>query len=165
MKTLSLFLILEFAAIMIVAQPANFSGVQLKTTDGVTVDASQILNTDGFTLMVFWKSGNAKCCDNIQSLQNAWISSLKDKGVKLVAICVDCTGSWTHVKPFVSARNWDFQVFVDVNGDFKRFMNVSIVPSTLILNENSEVVCRQNGFCAGDDSMICEMIEAKISQK
>jgi hypothetical protein len=165
MKTLFLFLMLQSSALMVAAQPVNFSSVQLKTTDGVTVDASQALNTGGFTLMVFWKSGNAKCCDNIQTLQNAWASSLKDKGVKLVAICVDCAGNWTHVKPFVSAHNWEFQVFVDVNGDFKRFMNVNTVPSTLIINENSEVICRQIGFCAGDDSMICEMIEAKISKK
>lgn len=165
MKTLFLLLVMEFSAMMIAAQSANFSGVQLKSMDGVNVNASQIMNADGFTLMVFWKSGNAKCCDNIQSLQNAWISSLKDKGVKLVAVCVDCTGSWTHVKPFVAAHNWDFDVFIDVNGDFKRFMNVNTFPSTLIINEKSEVVCRQNGFCAGDDSMICDMIEAKIKTK
>ncbi len=54
--------------------------------------------------------------------------SYQEKGVKFVAICVDCTGRIDHVKPIVYGQNIEMEVYVDRNGDLKRAMNVSYTP-------------------------------------
>jgi len=164
MKTLILFVLMTIATGYVASQSSNLMETDLKDLDGFNVNSSEIFNNDGFTLLVFWKSSNEKCCENIESLQNAWAESLREKGVKMVAICVDCSGSWTHVKPIVNARLWDFDVFIDVNGNLKRAMNVSNVPCTIVLNDKQDIVCRQNGYCANSGDLICEIIESKIGR-
>jgi len=91
-------------------------------------------------------------------MQSAWISQLKDKGVKLIAICVDCRGTWSYLKPFVQGKAWDFDVYIDVNGDFKRAMGVTDAPYTLLLDKNQKVVCRSAGYCSGNEEFVCQKI-------
>jgi len=111
-----------------------------------------------YTLMVFWKTNSTKCCDNLETLQSAWLSQLKQKGVNLIAICSCYDGNWMKVKPLVYAKEWDFEVFIDVNGDFKRNMGVISVPHTLLLDSKLNKVCSTNGWCPGNEDIICKKI-------
>jgi len=158
MKTLSLFIALLWAVLGLHAQSETFPGINLKTPDGNSVSAAKIFSREQPTLLIFWKSTSEKCCENLENIQNAWTESLAEKGVKLVAICVDCSGGWGHVKPIVMGKGWVFETYIDVNGDFKRAMNVNTIPCTILLNENLKQVCRYNGFCAGSGEMICEKV-------
>lgn len=76
----------------------------------------------------------------------------------MICICVDGTGSWSHVKPVVDGNCWEFDTYVDVNCDLKRAMNVTNVPCTILLDGSKNLICRYNGFCIGADQMLCEKI-------
>jgi cytochrome c biogenesis protein CcmG, thiol:disulfide interchange protein DsbE len=78
--------------------------------------------------------------------------------VKMVAICVDCNGNWTQVKPIVNGNNWDFETYIDVNGDFKRAMNVGDVPCSMLFDTDQNLVCRMNNACKGSEEFICSSI-------
>jgi cytochrome c biogenesis protein CcmG, thiol:disulfide interchange protein DsbE len=162
MKNLILFVMLAFVIAKATAQHQNLPVVDLKNTDGYTVSTVRIFEPGGFTMLVFWKSTIGKCCENLESLQNAWYESLMEKGVKMIAICVDCNGTWSHVKPVINARGWSFDTYIDVNGDFKRAMNVNTIPCTILLDENLTPICRQNGFCSGSGELACEKIEGHL---
>jgi len=43
--------------------------------------------------------------------------------------------SSNSVAPFVNARGWEFPVYLDPNGDFKRAMNVGDIPHTFLLDK------------------------------
>ncbi|MCU0370192.1 MAG: TlpA family protein disulfide reductase [Bacteroidales bacterium] len=158
MKTIAIILIALLPVLRISAQQTSIPDVDLRDIDGNIISSSQITQPGTATMVVFWKSSSGKCCENLETLQEAWQETLKHKGVRLVAICVDCNGSWTQVKPIVNGNSWDFDTYIDVNGDFKRAMNVGDVPCTMLFDEDQNMICRYNSACTGSQEFICANI-------
>ena len=59
-------------------------------------------------------------------------TSLKDKNVRVIGICLDVSGNMSNIKPFVYGNNIDMDVYIDKNGEFKRAMNIPDVPYNII---------------------------------
>ena len=141
------------------AQESQLHFCELMDLNGAIVPFNKIVpDTASFTLLVFWKTNSTKCCDNLETLQSAWLSQLKQKGVNLIAICSNCDGNWMKIKPLVYAKEWDFEVFIDVNGDFKRNMGVISIPHTLLLDSKLNKICSTSGWCPGNEDIICKKI-------
>lgn len=158
MKWLLVFLLIILATFRLMAQFETFSRTNLRDLNGNLVLMSAVVKTGHPLVMVFWKSGNSRCCENLESIQSAWMNNLKEKGVNFIAICEDCSGSWAHVKPIVKANGWDFDVFIDVNGDLKRALCVTTTPSTLLFDGDMILICRHPGWCSGSEDLLCEKI-------
>jgi hypothetical protein len=158
MKTLAIILIALLPALKISAQANAIPKVDLRDLNGKIVSSSDITRPGQATLVVFWKSTSGKCCDNLDKLQEAWEETLVKYGINLIAICTDCNGSWTQVKPIVYGNSWDFDTYVDVNGDLQRAMNVGDAPCTMLFDGSQNQVCRYNGACTGSQEFICNNI-------
>lgn len=158
MKTITIALLIFWPVIWLSAQQKTALSSELIDLDGNKTNSWQIVEPGTTTVLVFWKSSSTKCCDNLDNLQSAWVDTLKSKGIKLIAICVDCNGTWSHVKPIMNGKNWDFESYIDLNGDFKRTMGVTEIPCTILLDQDQNMVCRYNGFCSGSSELICEGI-------
>lgn len=158
MKKLTLILIALWPALWMSAQPTSIPDVDLRDIDGNIISSLQITEPGTATLVVFWKSTSGKCCENLDMLQEAWNDTLKQRGIRLVAICVDCDGAWTRVKPIVNGNDWEFETYIDVNGDFKRAMSVGDVPCTMLFDRDQALVCRMNSACNGSEEYICSNI-------
>ncbi len=157
------FLILLFLAVNSQAQNSQQHISELIDLNGQNVSYERIVPDSAmYTLMVFWKTNSTKCCDNLETLQSAWLSRLKQKGVKLIAVCSICDGNWMKVKPIVLSKEWDFEVLIDVNGNFKRNMGVISIPHTLLLDNNLNKICSTNGWCPGNEEIICKKILSLI---
>jgi cytochrome c biogenesis protein CcmG, thiol:disulfide interchange protein DsbE len=158
MKRIALSLTALSLALWMPAQTTSIPDVNLRDIDGKIISSSEITQPGTPTLVIFWKSTSGKCCENLGLLQEAWEETLSQQGVKMVAICMDCNGSWTQVKPIVNGNDWDFDVYIDVNGDLKRAMNVGDVPCTMLFDENQNMICRMNSACTGSQEFICSNI-------
>ena len=156
MKTITLSLIACLSSLILSAQ--QIPDVNLRDVDGNPVSSLEVSQPGEATLLVFWKSTSGKCCENLENLYEAWTGSLKLRGIKMVAICVDCNGSWSHVKPIVNGNGWDFETYIDVNGDFRRALGVGDVPCSMLFDGNQNLVCRYNSGCTGSSDFICENI-------
>ena len=159
MKKASFFLAIFLTSILISAQTGYLPYAELKTIDGLPTTTEYITEPGSVTILVFWKSCNKQCCENLDAMQEVWHESLEEEGVKMIGICVDAVGSWDHIKPFVNGNSWDFDTYIDVNCDLKRAMNVTTVPCTILLDHRQNLICRYNGFCSGTEKMMCEKIE------
>ena len=157
MKTILTSLILLFFFFQTNAQNFYASGEQLKTFDGATVQADEILSSNG-TILIFWESNSSQCSSNLDNLQESWVENIKAYGVNLVAICVDSPGMWVRVKPYVSGKGWEFDTYVDINGNLKRALGVTTTPYTILLDGDQNIKCRYPGYCSGDESQICDKI-------
>ena len=113
----------------------------LTDLDGFTVSTDQILKPGQPTIMVFWDSGDAKCCQNLDALQSVLTDQLKDKNIRIVAICSKFNGIWPNVKPLVYGKGWDFDIYIDVNGEFSRCLQINGMPFTMLFNENRDIGC------------------------
>lgn len=155
MKNIVLALFALLPALWATAQENHLPAINLRDVDGKVVCASSITDSGRATLLVFWKSSSIKCCENLETLYDAWTNNLKAKGIKLVAICIDCNGSWTHVKPIVNGNDWDFETYIDVNGDFKRAMSIGDGPCSLLFDQDQNLVYWYNAACTGSEEYIC----------
>lgn len=163
MKT-TVILVLMMLFNSINAQKAQLPDVSLRTLSGRNISASEILKPGEFTILVFWKTEGKMCCENIESIQNAWSEKLKSKGIRLVGICVDCVGGTNHVQPYVAGRGWTLDTYIDVNGDFKRMMNVQTAPYTILFDKDQKPVCRYEGFCSGSEELLCNKILSYVEE-
>jgi cytochrome c biogenesis protein CcmG, thiol:disulfide interchange protein DsbE len=160
MKTIKLTTVWVLLGIgcMLCAQSQKLPSIDLYTLDGVKIDASTISNENKPMVMVFWKTFDDKCCENLFMVFDSWRDKLEGEGVKLVAVCIDCNGRTQHVKPFVYGHNIDADIYIDRNGDFKRQMGITDGPFTIIFDQNMDIYCSQSGYCAGNGEILCEKV-------
>jgi cytochrome c biogenesis protein CcmG, thiol:disulfide interchange protein DsbE len=156
-------LVLTVVPIWLAAQ-INFPAVNLRNLDGKSLSSDKIFNSNQPVVMIFWKSYDTKCCENLDNMQAAWLSQLKENGVKLVGICVDAKGTWSSVKPIISGRDWEFDNYIDNNGDLKRALGVTDAPYTVLFNKKHEIICRYEGYCTGNEDMVCEKINNDLKE-
>jgi cytochrome c biogenesis protein CcmG, thiol:disulfide interchange protein DsbE len=157
MKNLLLIIILLLFLLPSNAQNLYVSDNQLKTLDGSNVRVESVLSQTG-TILVFWETSNSRCSSNLENLQEAWAEEVKSLGVKLVGICVGKPGYWPAVKPIVAGKGWEFDVYIDPNGDLRRAFGITTVPYTVLIDGEQNIKCRYAGYCSGDESQICEKI-------
>ena len=73
---------------------------------------------------------------------------------------IDDARNMSKVKPKVNSEMWEYEVYCDPNGDFKRAMGVGGVPHTFLLNSKKEIVWQHTGYKDGDEYELYEQIEA-----
>jgi cytochrome c biogenesis protein CcmG, thiol:disulfide interchange protein DsbE len=155
MKKLITLILAIAPALWTMAQTNNIPNSDLRDPDGKKVSSSEVIKPGAATLVVFWKSNNNACCANLETLEEAWSGTLRHQGVRMVVICTDCNGNWTTIKPIVNGNGWEFETYIDVNGDFKRAMNVGEGPCTILFDQDENQVCRYNSACTGTPEYIC----------
>jgi hypothetical protein len=165
MKKIALILALSLPLSWIGAQTYNIPDVKLRDMNGFPVSSSQVVQSETATVLIFWRSSSGKCCENLEQMNDAWTEELKQYGVKMVSVCVDCNGSWTQVKPLVDGNGWDFDTYIDVNGDFMRSMCVGDVPCAMLFDKDQNLLCRYNSGCTGGQEFICRNILEHIGQQ
>lgn len=151
-------ILVMFASGFVRGQIKQLPDVTLYTLDGIAVSASKITNDSMPMLMCFWKTYDNECCEQLKLIYDAYDQSLRPKGVKMVAICIDGGGCVQHVKPFIYGHDFDMEVYVDKNGDFKRLMGIVDAPYNILFDQYMSVYCRHSGACGNVDEMACQKI-------
>ena len=80
-----------------------------------------------------------------------------------IAICEDEGGAFHFIESFVASRSIDIEVYIDKNGDFRRAMGVT-VPHTILFDSQMSIHCRQQGYCAGNDGIVCNEIRKCLAK-
>jgi len=128
--------------------------VEIKDLHGNNVNTSSFSNKGKPIIIVFWYSVHkfpTKELDAIQENYEAWKN---ETGVKVIVISIDDSRTASNVLPMVNARGWDFEFYLDINSDFKRAMNVNLVPHTFLVSGQGEIIWNTIGFMNGSESII-----------
>jgi cytochrome c biogenesis protein CcmG/thiol:disulfide interchange protein DsbE len=159
---LSILASLLFTTISI-AQKSTLPSVNVKTLDGSNINITTIENDGNPIVISFWATWCKPCKKELNTIAENYEDWQDETGVKLVAISIDDTRSMAKVAPYVNASDWDYEVYLDPNGDLKRAMGVSTVPHTFLLNSKKEIVWQHKGYVDGDEDELLEQIE-KLSK-
>ena len=152
-----------FATILIstlsMAQNRTLPSVDVKTLDGGTINITAIENNSKPIVISFWATWCKPCKKELNTIAEVYEDWQDETGVKLVAISIDNSRSMAKVAPYVNASDWDYEVYIDPNGDLKRAMGISTVPHTFLLNSKKEIVWQHKGYVDGDEDELLEQIK------
>ena len=102
----------------------NVPNIALKTISGSSLQSSEILNNDGFSIISFWATWCIPCINELDAINELYDSWNENHNIKVLAISTDDARSKKRVRPMVSGKNWSFEVYSDTNQEFKRSLNV-----------------------------------------
>jgi thiol-disulfide isomerase/thioredoxin len=100
----------------------------------------------------FWATWCAPCKRELNAIAEVYEDWQAKTGVKLLAISIDDSRSMNRVAPYVNGQGWEYEVYLDPNGDLKRAMNVQNVPHTFLLDGSGKVVWQHNVYNPGDEN-------------
>tara|TARA_B110000503_G_C7165149_1_gene421503 strand:+ start:188 stop:703 length:516 start_codon:yes stop_codon:yes gene_type:complete len=143
-----------------VAQSNNkIPSAEVKKLDGTTFNTGNIENDGKPIIINFWATWCSPCkreLNNIAEMYDDWV---EETGVKLVAISIDDTRNMAKVAPYVNGKGWEYDVYIDPNGDFKRALGVNNVPHTFLVDGNGKIVWQHNSYSEGDEYELIKLVE------
>jgi cytochrome c biogenesis protein CcmG, thiol:disulfide interchange protein DsbE len=163
MKNTILALAVLFSASTAFGQVAKKSwdlpSANVKTLDGATVDTKTFENDGKPIIISFWATWCKPCVLELNTIMDEYADWQEETGVKIIAISIDDARNTAKVAPFVNGKGWEYEVYLDPNGDFKRVMNVNTVPHTFVLNGDLQVVWSHNAYAPGDEEHLYEIVK------
>ncbi len=139
--------------------------VNIKTLDGKQFNTSAITNDGKPIIISFWATWCKPCIQELTAIHEVYGDWQTETGVKLIAISIDNSRTSVNVKPMVNAKEWDYEVYLDENSDFKRAMGVNNVPHTFIINGKGEIVWEHTTYSEGGENEILEEIKKLTESK
>ncbi|MFM7768727.1 MAG: TlpA family protein disulfide reductase [Bacteroidota bacterium] len=142
------------------AQAQSVPDVKIKSMDGATVSSNTIANDGKPMIISFWATWCKPCIKELETINEVYADWREQTGVKLVIVSIDDARTTSSVAPFLNAKGWEYESYLDVNSDFRRAMNVNMVPHTFLLNGKREVINQHTSFAPGDEDKLFEKVKA-----
>lgn len=161
MKKLGILSTLLLFTVMLVAQEDSgktLPDVVVKTITGESFNTADIENDGNPIIVSFWALWCHPCIKELTTIADVYDDWQEETGVKLYAISIDDARSTAKVGPLVNGKGWDYEVLLDPNGDFKRAMNVNMIPHTFVLDANKNIVWQHTSFAEGAELDLIEII-------
>jgi cytochrome c biogenesis protein CcmG/thiol:disulfide interchange protein DsbE len=153
----NLFIVLTFCLLTVssFAQEATtvskIPSVALKTLDGKNFNTNQISNDGKPIILSFWALWCKPCQKELDAFNELYAEWQKETGVKIYAVSIDDSRSTAKVLPLVDGKSWEFEVLLDPNSDFKRAMNVNMIPHTFLLDGDGNIVSQHTSYFEGSE--------------
>jgi len=142
----------------------KISNVQIKDLTGKIVNTGDFDNEGKPIVISFWATWCKPCLDELNTISDLYDEWREETGVKIIAISIDDSRNSKRVAPFVKSKQWDYEVYLDENSDFKRAMGVNNPPHTYVLDANKNIVYEHNGYATGDENNLLKEIKKALEQ-
>lgn len=158
MKGLYGLLFLSLISFSIFGQGRTIPAVEVFDMKGGKFNTSELKNDGKPMIINFWATWCSPCKRELNNIAEVYDDWVEETGVKLVAMSIDDARNMQKVRPYVDGQAWDYEVYIDVNADFKRQMGVNNVPHTFLVDGNGNVVWQHNSYSEGDEEELYDLV-------
>ncbi len=152
-------LFILLCAVFTLGATAQIPSVNLKDMNGKTVDTASLAKTGKPVIISFWATWCSPCKRELNSYMDYIEDWNEEFGVTLIAVSIDDQRTALRVAPYVNSAEWEYDVLLDTNSDFKRAMQVNNVPHTFLINAAGKIVWQNNNYSVGDEEELYEQLE------
>jgi cytochrome c biogenesis protein CcmG/thiol:disulfide interchange protein DsbE len=158
MKQVLIITLFALAAQFSFSQNPTVPEVMLKDLQGKAISSGDFSNDGKPYIINFWATWCIPCKRELNTIAEVYDDWVEDTGVKLIAISIDDSRTSRNVKRYVDASGWDYEVYLDENGDFKRALTITSPPLTLLVDGNGEIVYKHIGYNPGDEDELYKQL-------
>ncbi len=159
-----LFLALLVGSTLPVASPVSAADpapdFNLRSPEGKLLHLKSMLK-EGPVLLDFWATWCKPCVKAMPKLQELY-DTYKEQGLTVLGVNEDGPRGQSKVRQFLRARKLTFPIALDSDGGLMKRMRVTALPTTVLVNQDGEVVYRQTGFSKRQEKHLIEAIEAVL---
>ncbi len=137
---------------------AQLPAVDLKDINGKAVKTSEISNEGKPIIISFFATNCKPCLRELKAIHEVYPDWQDETGVKLIAVSIDEGQNIQKVKPLVDSNGWDYEVLLDSNSDFKRAMNVSLIPALFIVDGEGKIAYSHTGYTEGGEAELIKIV-------
>lgn len=137
---------------------AQLPSIELKDINGKTVNTAELNNDGKPFILSFFATWCKPCLRELGAIDEVYADWQDETGVKLIAISVDEGQNAQRVKPLVDGRGWEYEVLLDTNSDFKRALNVNLIPAVFVIDGAGNIVYTHSGYTDGSEQELIEVV-------
>ena len=157
MKKLLLISILVISSLLAFAQELPEAKVQDRK--GKSVEVKSWIDRETPFILSFWSTTCKPCLKELDILSENYDDWNDEKPFRVIAVSIDDSRSLARAKALAAGSWWDmFEVFYDVNSDFKRALNVSMVRHVFVFDKNGKQVYTHVVYKPGDVQELIKVI-------
>ncbi len=121
----------------------------LQDIEGHTFNLDQQLGRD-ILLVNFWATFCIPCLSELDTFSNLQNRHGR-QGFRVIAVSVDQPQTQARVRSFALAKAFPFPVLFDPDQQGYRLYQISVLPTTVLIDRHGQIVFRKEGFEPGDE--------------
>lgn len=123
--------------------------VDLTTISGEPFNTGDIDNDGAPVIISFWALWCKPCIKELNTIADVYEDWTDETGVKIYAVSIDDSRSSSRVGPTANGNNWEYEILLDKNQEFKKALNVNMIPHTFLLDGDGNIVWQHTSFAEG----------------
>ena len=137
---------------------ATLPAVPLKDMNGMPVNTDPLSNNGKPMIISFWATWCKPCIRELKTIHELYPDWKQETGVRIIIVSIDDAQNAQKVRPLVDGYDWEYDVLLDPNGDFKRAMNVQSVPHVFVLDGKGNIILNHSGYTDGAEDELYELL-------
>jgi len=149
--------VLVFTWLFAVSGASGLPPVVVRTPDGSEVNAASLGKEGKPYAVSFWASWCLPCIRELGAIADIY-DEWRQHGFKLIAINTDDARTVANVLPMIRGRGWEYDFYLDENGDLRRAMGVHQLPHTFVFDSSGALIYQHTSFSEGMEYLLLDKL-------